>query len=288
MAGLLDGLEQFGLGSLQNANVFEDKSKKEDSATGEAAPIVIKEEDFLLDKSYTCPICDAEFKSKAVKTGKAKLLGTDMDLRPRHEGIDMLKYDVILCPYCGYAALTRYYKSVTSSQGKKIKEVISKSFIGKPNDDRIIYTYEDALERHKLTLANAIVKQAKSSEKAYICLKMAWLIRGKAELLNENTPNYAQLKKEATEQEDEYLKNALEGFIAARQSEDYPMCGMDEETVDYLIAVTALHFDQFDVASKLVSTLIVSNTASPRMKDKARDLKETIIKKIKEKKGPEK
>ena len=35
----------------------------------------------------------------------------------------------------------------------------------------------------------------------------------------------------------EILKNALDGFVEARQTEDYPMCGMDEITVEYLLAV---------------------------------------------------
>ena len=45
------------------------------------------------------------------------------------------------------------------------------------------YTYEDALARYQLALVNAIVKQAKNSEKAYICLKAGWLMRGYAEWL---------------------------------------------------------------------------------------------------------
>lgn len=60
------------------------------------------------------------------------------------------------------------------------------------------------------------------------------------------------------------------------------MCGMDEATVDYLIAVTAMRFEQFDVSSKLVSGIIVSPGANPRMKEKARDLRETLMAKIKE------
>ncbi len=44
--------------------------------------------------------------------------------------------------------------------------------------DGEIYTYEQALERYKLTLANAIVKKAKASEKSVhlseIILASAW------------------------------------------------------------------------------------------------------------------
>lgn len=282
MAGLLSGLEKLGLGNLKNASLYEEKkaAKAEDGAA-KAAP-TIQESDFLFEKTYTCPVCDNEFKSKTVKIGRAKLKGTDMDLRPKYEHIDLLKYDVIACPVCGYAALSRYYKYMTSGQAKLIKQSISQNYKGKELKGDII-SYDEAMERYQLTLANAIVKQARNSEKAYICLKSAWLLRGYAESLDESAADYATKKAELEAQENEYLQNAFDGFLAARQSEPFPMCGMDEQTVDYLISVMAVRFEQYDVASKLISTIIASSGASPRMKDKARDLKEIVLQKVKEK-----
>lgn len=282
MAGLLSGLEQFGLTNLENMNLYEEAKKAETGADGKPKPPVVQEQDFLFDKSYTCPICDREFKARTVKIGKAKLGGSDLDLRPRYEQIDLLKYDVIMCPSCGYAALSRFFKFLTSPQAKNIQKTISSTF--KPQKEtKEIYTYDEALERYKLTLANAIVKQAKASEKAYICLKTAWLLRGKAEHLDKNLPDYEAQKKQCEEEENEFLRNALEGFLAARQTENFPMCGMDEPTVDYLIAVTAMRFEQYDVSSRLITGILTSATANPRMKDKARDVKEMLMKKIKEK-----
>lgn len=283
MAGLLAGLEQFGLGGLESMDLYE-KPKKEEQKAAEA---VVVEQDFLFDKTFECPICDKEFKARTVKIGKAKLSGTDPDLRPKYEQVDLLKYDIIMCPRCGYAALSRYFKFITSPQAKRIKETISKSF--KPiTEEKEIYTYDEALERYKLTLANAIVKIAKPSEKAYICLKTAWLLRGKGENLDKADPEYAVKKKQVDEEESEFLRNALEGFLAARQTENFPMCGMDEATVDYVISVTAIKFDQFDVASKLIAQIITSPNTNPRMKDKARDLKEQILSLIKAKNAAKK
>lgn len=282
MAGLLSGLEQFGLKNLENMNLYEKPKKAETGEDGKPVAPVVQEQDFLFDKSYTCPICENEFKARTVKIGKARLIGSDLDLRPKYEQVDLLKYDVIMCPACGYAALSRFFKYVTSPQAKNIKAAISESF--KPQQEqKEIYTYDEALERYKLTLVNAIVKQAKSSEKAYICLKTAWLLRGKAEHLDKNLPDYEAQKKQCEDQENEFLRNALEGFLAARQTEGYPMCGMDEPTVDYLIAVTAMRFEQYDVSSRLITGILTSSNANPRMKDKARDIKEMLMKKIKEK-----
>lgn len=287
MADLLSGLGQFGLGNLENMNLYEE-AKKEEAGDGKAAaPQVMQEQDYLFDKSFACPICDKEFKARTVKVGKVKLAGTDMDLRPKYDQVDLLKYDIIMCPHCGYAALSRFFKFVTAPQKKNIKEKISASF--KPKEEvSEIYSYDEALERYKLTLVNAIVKQAKPSEKAYICLKAAWLLRGKGEHLDTAAPDYAQQKKQIDEEENNFLHNALEGFLAARQTESFPMCGMDETTVDYLIAVTAVRFEQFDVANRLISSILTSPSANPRMKDKARTIKEMIVKKVKEKNAAKK
>ena len=282
MAGLLSGLEQFGLSNLESMDLYEAPKKEEEGDKGEQKAHTVQEQDFLFDKSFTCPLCDREFKARTVKIGKAKLAGSDLDLRPRYEQIDLLKYDVIMCPSCGYAALSRFFKYLTSPQAKNIQKTISATF--KPQKEVAeTYTYDEALERYKLALANAIVKQTKASEKAYICLKTAWLLRGKAEHLDPEQPDYEAQKKQCQEEEDEFLKNALEGFLAARQAESFPMCGMDEPTVDFLIAVTAMRFEQYDLASRLITNLVTSKTANPRMKDKARDVKEMIVKKIKEK-----
>lgn len=281
MAGILAGLARFGLGKLEDMEVYEAPKKTEAAEQEKPKAAVMQEQDYLFDKSCTCPICDKEFKNKTVRAGKVKLAGSDMDLRPRYEQVDQLKYDVIMCPICGYTALSRFFKFVTAPQARNIKEKISSTF--QPQKEaKEIYTYDEALERYKLALANAIVKQAKASEKAYICLKTAWLLRGKAEHLDKNLPEYEAQKKECEEEENEFLRNALDGFINARTTESFPMCGMDEPTVDYLIAVMAMRFEKYEVSSKMIAGILQS-TANPRMKEKTRDLKEMLVAKVKEK-----
>lgn len=286
MAGILAGLARFGLGKLEDMELYEAPKKAEAAEQEKPKAAVMQEQDYLFDKSCTCPICDKEFKNKTVRAGKVKLAGSDMDLRPRYEQVDQLKYDVIMCPFCGYTALSRFFKFVTSPQARNIKEKISSTF--QPQKEaKEIYTYDEALERYKLALANAIVKQAKASEKAYICLKTAWILRGKAERLDKNLPEYETQKKQCEEEENEFLRNALDGFISARTTESFPMCGMDESTVDYLIAVMAMRFEKYEVSSKMIAGILQS-AANPRMKEKTRDLKEMLVAKVKEKNAAEK
>ena len=149
-----------------------------------------------------------------IRTGKVKLLSADTDMRPKYQLVDSLKYDAIVCPKCGYAALSRFFKFVTQGQINLINENITKNFSGLPVTGKI-YTYDDAITRHQLALANAIVKKAKASEKAYTCLKMAWLYRGKAETLPKDTPEYDKVIEELSKQETDLLVNAYEGFLSA-------------------------------------------------------------------------
>lgn len=282
--GILSGLEGFGLGGLENIDLYGGDRKEQKKQEMRSAPetVVVTEADLLFEKTIKCPVCDREFRSRTVKMGKARLIGTDIDLRPKYETIDSLKYDVILCPNCGYAALSRFFPYITAPQAKLVRTNISQAFVNRaPAGD--IYTYDEAIERYKLALANAFVKRARSSEKAYLCLKLAWVIRGKAETLDDRTPTYDLQYRKCLEEEEELIHNSLDGFLAARQSENFPICGMDESTVDYLIAVMSMKFGQLDVASKLVASIIVSPTANKRMKEKARNLKDILLDQLKHK-----
>lgn len=271
-------MAQFGLGNLENMEVYEEA---ENAEAGKPAEKTVQEQDFLFDKSWSCPVCGKEFKVRTIRTGRVRLNGSDQDLRPCYEPVDALKYDVVMCPLCGYTAISRFFQGVTPQQVKNIQNMICIHFTSQ-EEQKEIYTYDEALKRYRLALANAVVKHAKASEKAYICLKTAWVLRGKAEHLDKSLPDYEAQKKQCESEENEFLRNAMEGFIAARQSESPPMCGLDQSTVDYLIAVTALRFEEYEVAARMVSAILQS-AANQRVKDRARGLKEVVLAKIREK-----
>lgn len=279
MSELLDGLEEFGLDNLKPENLYKEKKVRSAAKTKKEQEI-IPEETFVFEKTYECPNCDSEFKNKTVKNGKAKLIGTDIDLRSRHEGIDMAKYEVVVCPNCGYAGLSRYFDYISAKQSKLITEKISNAFRGVTYKNPI-FSYKEAFERYKLALANAIVKQARASEKAYICLRTAWLLRGMGENLPKTEEKYEEHLKKIEKQEMDYLTNSLEGFKKARSEEGYPMCGMDEGTIDYIIAALAMQTGQLELASKLISEILMNPSANARMKERVRELKDLVIEKLK-------
>ncbi len=274
MGDLLSGLEEFGLNNVNKLDVFE-KEKEELRIENRSQKQTVEEVDFLFEKSYICPVCGEDFKSKTVKVGKVKLLSADSDLRPKYQLVDSLKYDAIVCPTCGYAALNRFFNYMTSMQARTIKEKISCNY-KHTKETGDIYTYDDAVLRHKLALLNAIVTNAKNSEKGYICLKLAWLCRGKRETLSKDTANFQKEKQELIKLEHEYIQNAYEGFSNALMKENFPMCGMDEYTVMYLLAELARRCGKNDDSLRLVSKILVSREANERIKDKCRAIKEAI------------
>lgn len=288
MDNLLSGLGKFGLDENVASNIFADETstvKREDNTLAAKVETAPSEENFLLLKSVRCPVCDGVFRTTMIKTGRAKRKEPDMDLRPRFEHIDTNKYDVASCPKCGYTAIHRYFPHLSTLQTKLIKEGVCAKFKTaptKPIEEIEILDYDTAIERYKLALYTTIVKKGQTSEKAYECLKIAWLLRGKMEQLEAEG---AEKNKEAIEsakaEYDNFYQQAFDGYVKAMASENYPMSGMDQNTVDLLIAAMAFNLGKYEYASRFVSSLIVSRTASSNIKNRAHEMKEKIIEKLK-------
>ncbi len=280
MADLFSGLDMFGLDNLGGKSLFNNETVQEDEAAETSASEGTDEKDFLYDKNYTCKACGAAFKNKTIRIKRVRIVDLDMDLRPRYDYVDPIKYDVVMCPECGYTALERFFDYLTPGQTKMIRSEISSHFLANI-EEKETYTFEDALTRYKLALANAVVKHAKASEKAYICLKIGWVLRSMGETLDEEDIRYNFRLAEITDQENEYLKNALEGFLSAVSTESFPICGMDTMTMDYLIAVLAFRFNRYDVTAKRLKNVIDKpKMTNPQIHEKAKELLEIFKKKV--------
>ena len=275
---LLAGLEKFGIKSEGELDITkEEQKKKKQAPVKKSAPKVMTEPDYLLEKENTCPVCDAKFKTLMVKTGKAKRIGQEFDLRPRHEGVDTIKYDVIACPECGYAAMSKTFEPLSNTQIKWIREQVSANFQPEKKEERDTYTYDEAVDRLKLALVSAMVKKVKLSEKAYICLKISWLRRAQLKEMPEVSKEDLAAKKEIREEMMGFYKQAYEGFTQAMSKETPPFYGMDSNTLEFMLANMAIYFKDYDTALKLVSRLITSPNTASRVKDKCLQLKEQIV-----------
>ena len=280
---ILSGLKDLGLGKLEEAELFAEQEKPVQVKKEPEAPKPeikkVDEREYVFGKSHTCPVCYKDFKAPTIRQSKLRPAGMDKDLRPKFKNFDPMKYDVIMCPHCGYAALGRVFHNITPPQAKLVKEGISRNF--KPLPEKEVFTYDEAFVRYQLALGNTMVKKGRTSEKAYLCLKMAWMLRSKREAIEAGTEEverakYLQTIDDLKQDETELLSNAVDGFMTARQSETFPMCGMDETTLDYIICMSAFKIENYELANQMLNVLLVRSGLNPQLKDNLIEVKEEI------------
>ena len=279
MGDVLSGLESMGLGNLSNIELFDDKKAKAEAEKKKAEKAAevreLEEKDLIYIKNVECACCGQTFKERAIRPGKARMISQDMDLRPRYKELDTMKYNITACPICGYAALTRDFIHLSSGQAKLVKEKISMNFTGLKYEGET-YSYDEAIARSKLALVNTVVKRGKISERAYICLTLGWLTRGKAESIVEDVPGREEMVKKFSDEENDYLLKAAEGFTEALLKESFPICGLDEYTFFYLLSALDYETGRYNDSLKFIEKILINRAVSERIKDKARRIKEAI------------
>ena len=213
---------------------------------------------FLYTKSFTCPVCNKEFMEVLVRRSKLRQDSVDRDFRTHYKGIDTNLYEVTLCSNCGYASLNNFFDRITSKQQDMIKEKITPNY--KYIEFPLPLAPQDALTRYKMALTCAQAMGAKASQKAIICLKMAWIYRDAKDEKSELT----------------LLRLAYTGLKEAFTSETFPLGTMDEPTVKYLIAELARRLGEFDEALRMIGDVITSRATPGSLKNRAQDLKDLI------------
>lgn len=234
----------------------------------------------LLSKTFTCPVCDKKFKFKIVKANSAKFIDTKADLRPVHENINVTKYEAVCCPNCGYANLVKSFDNTTATQRKLIRENIQANFKPHQEDEGETYTTEQAIRHMKLVLLTTVTKNGKPSEIGNVCLKISWLYEDLADELDESLPDYEQKKEKYLKEANSAAMNAYDNLTKARMTEGFPIAGMNETTLDYLLSYYAYLKGEYSTSMQLLSGVVTTKSISPRLKDKALDLKDMVNAKL--------
>lgn len=196
----------------------------------------------LYNKKITCPVCSKEFEITKVKAKACKVASRDSDFCVHYETINPILYDALVCEHCGYAALSDKFEDISTKDALTIKQAIShkwhkRSFTGER-------TFENAIEAFRLVLLNLQIRKAKASERAKVCMRIAWIFR------------YA---KDAREKD--YLTYAMQNYDEAYQKERFPIEKLDEFTVMYMIAELLRRIGDNENAIKWFSRLISSPDA---------------------------
>jgi len=83
-------------------------------------------EDLVLKKSVTCPICGKNFETYMQRSTKLKLEKIDTDFRSHFEGFDQLFYNIWICPHCYYAENYNDFEKVRDGFKKIIQAATDK------------------------------------------------------------------------------------------------------------------------------------------------------------------
>ena len=244
------------------------------------------DEEYIFEKKMTCVVCDKPFTTKILKSNRARRLGSDADLRPRYEHIDTLKYGICSCPNCGYSAMHSTFSHISPRQVSNIKQQVCVHVMPENRMGWEGYTYDQAIRMHDLALQCADAKLAKNGEKAYLHMLLSWLYREKekeAEAISFEELRTLEMERCHTQAEEHYLA-AFEGFQQAMMNEMFPIAGLNQPTLEYILAYMAFHFGKLEVSAKLIGSVLTTSSASRNVKDRARDLKDEILKILRERK----
>ena len=256
---LFSDIESLGLDFASELNIFEDKQQSSlQSIEEETKAEEPKISSMLYDKQIFCPICGNIFKARTVKIAACMVESKDSDFFTRYKSINPYFYDVYLCIKCGYASMKRDFEIIKVNQIELVKEKISIKWNGRKYPE--IYNIDIAIERYKLALLNCVITNARSSKKAFNCLKLSWMYR-----LNEDTEN-----------EIAFLKEALKGFSDAYYCEDFPIRGMDKYTVMYLIGEINRRTGNSNDALLWFSHVVTTANVAAKLKEMARSQSDII------------
>lgn len=174
--------------------------------------------DILYDKEVSCPVCKKEFTSKKVRTSRLKMESQDSDFLFRYTGENPIKYNIFVCPHCGFAAYEDVHeKGIKDYFIKKIKATVSEKWIERDFGGK--RSINQAIVSYKLALVNGKYMDISKLESANYCLNIAWLNR----------------LKEDYEEEEKYLRFARDRFKDAYSQERLDGTKMTEARLTYLV-----------------------------------------------------
>lgn len=212
----------------------------------------------LFFKEVNCPVCENSFKTPSVKVNVPRVSSRDSDFFIRYSVENPYFYEVWVCPSCGYSAFKTDFNKIREFQIKVVKEKITPKWVYREYD--IPFNEKISIERYKLALVNSLVTESKSSTKAMICLKIAWMYRLLMDEVNEKN----------------YIKQSLVAFNDTFINEKLPVYGLDRFSIMYLMGELYRRIGEDSLALRWFSEVITSIGAPQKVKEMARDGKDKI------------
>lgn len=166
-----------------------------DQTTSEVEP--------LYELSTTCPACGHSFRTSRIRPRFKKAIRVDSDFCPHYSNPDLNPdyYVVQVCEKCGCGTTEHASKHWSEQQTKLFKETVAAQW--KPHAYGGARSWQEALETYQLALITSQAIKESQRIVAGLLHHIAWLYR----------------YKENVEQEQKYLKFALNAYLAVYERE---------------------------------------------------------------------
>ena len=192
----------------------------------------------LYSVSTTCPVCEESFVAIKVKPSALRLDHVDEDFCMHYTLVNPLLYEPWICEHCGYAGFAVNFAALSELEIKKLQELCLMKFTEDSDKNpfeltdfhKQVYKYIDslssegerdnptAIEAYKILVSNLEARNALSSLKAKVLLRIGWIYR---------------FMKDPREME--YLEEAANYFAKAYKLEDLSTGKFDSATCAYMI-----------------------------------------------------
>lgn len=126
-------------------------------------------------KKVKCPVCNNEFETSKIRSSRLRIEKKDTDLLTYYKTENPIKYNIFVCPECGFSAMEKRFVKMKSEQREIIKEKVSTKWVSR--DYSGYRSIEKALETYKISLYCGQLLQIGSYELGTICLRIGWLNR---------------------------------------------------------------------------------------------------------------
>lgn len=191
---------------------------------------------FTVEKK--CPVCGET--TRVVKV-KSKLLAerTDEDFCVHYKDFNPYFYKIWFCEHCGFAADEKtFLGSIPLTHKRKIQEFLNSRKLGlKFVEERQV---PDAVASFKLAIFYAELTGQSLAKRAGLYLELGWIYRA----------------SEEKEREDEMLGRAISLYDRSLMTERYPINGLSDNTVIYLIGAIYYRLHDFEKSTQYLSRII--------------------------------
>ncbi len=217
----------------------------------------------ILHKKMDCPICKNQFTTPRVRMTKVRLFGTDTDLRPYYEGIDVVAYEPVICPECGYSSIFKTFNDITDATRDDVRSYLEKNYVKKEWSSEV--DTQMAIEKFLLALQCLEPKRASIGEQAYIYLKLSWLFRV------HTTTDHFKEKEEFCQQK--FVETAEQTFAEVK----FPVLDWEEPVFLFLIGEVCRRIGDYERAYKYIGKILLDRNISMKIRNRAKDVKEMIM-----------